>query len=71
MRGDDIALASCTRPENAMHSKDHSTPEQPLPITPAGRAAQKTKTRARHVPGWDMKADATPVASDDQEVQPC
>lgn len=54
-----------------MHSKDHSTPEQPLPTTPVGRAAQKMKTRARHVPGWDMKADATPVASDDQEVPPC
>ncbi len=54
-----------------MHTKDHSTPEQPLPLTPAGRATLKSKTRARHVPGWDMTAEASPVATDEQEIPPC
>ena len=53
-----------------MHTKDHATEETPLPLTPAGRAAQKAKTYAEHVPDGDMTAEAPAAAPTDDEVKP-
>lgn len=53
-----------------MHTKDHATEETPLPLTPAGRAGQKAKTHAEHVPDGDMTAEAPAVTPDAEEVKP-